>query len=92
MDVCVVCVWYSKDKRHSQDNQGKEARIKNKEKNKSHLGRGCFWCVCGTVRTKGKEQDSQDKETRRDEMKQYKRIQTNKQNPAGGGGGKGLLK
>ena len=39
MDVCLLCVLYSKDKRHSQDNQYKEVeQVKYREREKNPTG------------------------------------------------------
>jgi hypothetical protein len=43
MNVCVVCVLYSKDKRQSQDSQDKELQMKCREK-KSRWRHGCLCC------------------------------------------------
>jgi hypothetical protein len=63
MDVCVVCVLYSKIKGHSQDNQEKE--VSTDKVQKKNLGGGMGVCVefaCFTVRSKDKSQDKLDKE------------------------------
>ena len=53
-------VLYNKNKRQNQDNQDKEVQIKYREsKRKYHLGHGCLYCVCCTVKTKDKRQDKE---------------------------------
>jgi hypothetical protein len=56
-------VLYSKDKRHSQDNQDKEVvQMKYRQKKKSRRGPGYFCCLvsedkkakCRTIKTKNK--------------------------------------
>jgi hypothetical protein len=63
MDVCVLCVLYSKVKRHSQDNQDKEVvPMKYREENKNHTGGIGVFVVC---KDKEISQGKEDKQVRK---------------------------